>query len=95
MRELQLRVTGGALVRASRHLPGPQKRGTRGPPAGQLITTVSIGGGSGGTDYRVHSGKVAENVRGVHNLCLVARGEDAPADGYLFSVTWFNFTKNP
>ena len=63
-------------------------------PAGQVITTVSIGGGSGGADYRVLSGKVAENVRGVHNLCLVARGEDAPADGYLFSVTWFNFTKH-
>jgi len=35
MHEIQLRVTGGGLVRASRHLPRPQKRGTPSASSGQ------------------------------------------------------------
>jgi hypothetical protein len=62
-------------------------------PAGPVIASVPVGGGRGKTAYRVLSGKADPSVRGVHDLCLVARGENGNADGYLFNVTWFTFTK--
>jgi hypothetical protein len=63
-------------------------------PAGQTIVSVAIDGGTGKTDYRILSAKVSGTVHGVHDLFLVARGEDPSAEGYLFNLTWFNFTKN-
>jgi arabinoxylan arabinofuranohydrolase len=62
-------------------------------PLGQEIASIAIAGGSGKTAYRVLSGKVSQGVQGVHDLCLVARGEQGDAEGYLFNLTWFNLTK--
>ena len=63
-------------------------------PAGQVIASIAVYGGKGKTAYRVLSGKVDPQVHGVHDLCLVARGGDGNADGYLFNLTWFNFAKD-
>ncbi len=62
-------------------------------PAGQLIASIPIAGGEGKTAYRVMSGKVTQGAAGVHDLCLVARGENGDAEGYLFNLTWFNIAK--
>jgi hypothetical protein len=62
-------------------------------PAGEVIATIAIAGGKGKTEYQVLSGKVDSRVHGVHDLCLVARGEGGDAEGYLFNLTWFSFTK--
>jgi arabinoxylan arabinofuranohydrolase len=62
-------------------------------PAGQVIASLAIDGGNGKTAYRVLSGRADSRVHGVHDLCLLARGENGNAEGYLFNLTWFNFTK--
>jgi arabinoxylan arabinofuranohydrolase len=62
-------------------------------PAGEMIASIAIEGGKGKTEYRILSGKVNPRIHGVHDLCLVARGEGGNAEGYLFNLTWFNFTK--
>ncbi len=62
-------------------------------PAGPVIASVRVDGGNGKTAYRVLSRRTDPRVHGVHDLCLVARGENGNAEGYLFSLTWFNFTK--
>jgi arabinoxylan arabinofuranohydrolase len=62
-------------------------------PAGQVIARIAIDGGNGRIEYRVLSGKIGPRIHGVHDLCLVARGEDGTAEGYLFNLTWFNFTR--
>jgi arabinoxylan arabinofuranohydrolase len=62
-------------------------------PAGQIIASIAVDGGKGKTEYRLLSGKVDSRIHGVHDLCLVARGGNGNAEGYLFNITWFNFTK--
>ena len=62
-------------------------------PAGEVIASIAVEGGKGKTEYRVLSGKVDPRIHGVHDLCLVARGGDGNVEGYLFNLTWFNFTK--
>jgi hypothetical protein len=62
-------------------------------PAGQVIASVLVDGGHGKTAYRVLSGRTDARAHGVHDLCLVARGEEGNAEGYLFNLTWFSFTK--
>jgi hypothetical protein len=62
-------------------------------PAGQVIASVLVDGGHGKTAYRVLSGRTDPRAHGVHDLCLVARGEEGNAEGYLFNLTWFTFTK--
>jgi hypothetical protein len=62
-------------------------------PAGQVIASILVNGGDGKTAYRVLSGRTDPRVHGVHDLCLVARGEHGNADGYLFNLTWFTFAK--
>ena len=63
-------------------------------PAGQIIALIPVDGGTGKTEYRVLSGKADPHIRGVHDLCLVARGGNGNAEGYLFNITWFNFATN-
>ena len=62
-------------------------------PAGKLIGSVSIEGGRGRTEYSILTGPVSAEARGVHDLCLVARGEGGNELGHLFNLTWFAFTK--
>jgi arabinoxylan arabinofuranohydrolase len=62
-------------------------------PAGALIGTARIESGRGKTTYSVLTGPVNSTARGVHDLCLVARGNGGDAQGHLFNLTWFAFTK--
>src|SRR5260370_26726485 len=62
-------------------------------PAGPVIASVRVDGGNGKTAYRVLASKTDPSVRGIHDLCLVARGENGNAEGYLFNLTCFTFTK--
>jgi hypothetical protein len=62
-------------------------------PAGALIGVARIDGGHGKTAYNVLTGPVNSAARGVHDLCLVARGKGGDAQGHLFNLTWFAFTK--
>lgn len=62
-------------------------------PAGALIGTARIDGGHEKTAYSVLAGSVSSVARGVHDLCLVARGSGGDAPGHLFNVTWFAFMK--
>ncbi len=62
-------------------------------PAGPVIASIAVDGGHGKTAYRVLSARIGSRVQGVHDLCLVARGENGNAEGYLFNLTWFTFAK--
>jgi len=62
-------------------------------PAGALIGTARIESSHGKTAYNVLSGPVNSAARGVHDLCLVARGKSGDTQGHLFNLTWFAFTK--
>jgi hypothetical protein len=62
-------------------------------PAGKVIGTVKIDGGSGVTDYRTYSVSVDGATHGIHDLCLVAHGQSGDARGELFNITWFAFVK--
>ena len=61
-------------------------------PAGALIGAARIESSNGKTAYNVLTGPV-NAARGVHDLCLVARGKGGDAQGHLFNLTWFAFTK--
>jgi arabinoxylan arabinofuranohydrolase len=62
-------------------------------PAGELIALAKIGSAGGKTAYSILSGPVNASARGMHDLCLVARGEGGDTEGHLFNITWFAFTK--
>jgi len=63
-------------------------------PAGELIGSIKIEGGEGKTAYRILTGPIsASSARGVHDLCLIAHGKGGDAQGHLFNLTWFAFTK--
>lgn len=62
-------------------------------PAGKLIASIPIHATGGRTAYRILSAHLQAPVHGVHDVCLVARGDGANAAGYLFNITWFNFAK--
>jgi arabinoxylan arabinofuranohydrolase len=62
-------------------------------PAGKLIASIPVDATGGNAAYRTLSGKMQTVVVGVHDVCLVARGEGASAQGYLFNITWFNFAE--
>lgn len=61
-------------------------------PAGELIGKVAIVSTGGPTNYRILTTSVSSKARGIHDLCLVARGE-TEKPGRLFNVTSFGFTK--
>ena len=62
-------------------------------PAGKLIGSAKVESTGGKTAYRILSGIVSASASGVHDLCLVARGENGDVQGHLFNITWFAFTK--
>jgi hypothetical protein len=62
-------------------------------PAGELIGEIKIESTGGRTNYRVLTTKVLPSAKGVHDLCLVARGEGTPTQMRLFNITSFGFAK--
>jgi len=62
-------------------------------PAGELIGEVKIAPTGGRTNYRVLTTPVLSRAKGVHDLCLVARGEGTTAQRRLFNITSFGFTR--
>jgi arabinoxylan arabinofuranohydrolase len=62
-------------------------------PAGKLVGKVPVAYTGGRTDYRILTADVSEEAKGVHNLCLAARGSSAPTQRRLFNITSFGFTK--
>jgi alpha-galactosidase len=61
---------------------------------GRVIGAAPIKSTGGKTNYTVQSGPV-EKVHGIHDLFIVARGEDGNPAGHLFNINWFTFTLNP
>jgi hypothetical protein len=62
-------------------------------PAGELIGEVKIASTGGRTNYKVLTTKVLSSAKGVHDLCLVARGEGTATQRRLFNITSFGFTR--
>lgn len=62
-------------------------------PAGELIGEVKVANTGGRTNYRVLTTQVPPSAKGVHDLCLVARGEATPTQRRLFIITSFGFTR--
>jgi hypothetical protein len=62
-------------------------------PAGRLIASIRVTPTGGKIVYRTLSAKLQSPVQGIHDVCLVAHGEGADAQGDLFNVTWFHFSK--
>jgi hypothetical protein len=60
---------------------------------GTLIGQASIDYTGGKTDYSIVTGKVAQAVRGLHDVFLVAHGSGCDRDGHLFNLAWFTFTR--
>ncbi len=61
-------------------------------PAGKLIGSAKVGFTYGITYYKEITGKV-ENAKGIHDLYIVAKGENGDAYGRLFNVNWFTFIR--
>ena len=62
-------------------------------PQGKLIATAKIGPGLGRTTYKTIEGAVDPGIRGIHDICLVARGAGDDPKGNLFNITWFTFVR--
>jgi len=62
--------------------------------AGKLVGKVMVESTGGRTNYRTLTTAVTSEARGIHDLCLVARGSAAPTERRLFSITSFGFTKH-
>jgi arabinoxylan arabinofuranohydrolase len=62
-------------------------------PAGELIGMVKVEFTEGRTNYRTLSAPVSANAKGIHDLCLIARGRGAAGQRRLFNITSFGFTK--
>jgi len=63
-------------------------------PAGKLVGKLMVSSTGGRTNYRTLTSDVTSAARGIHNLCLVARGSAAPTGQRLFNITSFGFTRN-
>jgi hypothetical protein len=63
-------------------------------PAGKLVGQIMVESTGGRVNYRTLTTDVTSEARGIHNLCLVARGSAAPTEQRLFNVTSFGFTRN-
>ena len=63
-------------------------------PAGKLVGKIMVESTGGRVNYRTLRTDVTSEARGIHNLCLVARGSAAPTEQRLFNVTSFGFTRN-
>jgi len=62
-------------------------------PAGTLVGEVKIEPTGGRTNYRVLTTNILPSAKGIHDLCLVARGEGTTTQRRLFNITSFGFTK--
>jgi len=62
-------------------------------PAGNLVGIILVESTGGRVSYRTLTTDVTSEARGIHNLCLVARGSAAPTEQRLFNVTSFGFTR--
>jgi arabinoxylan arabinofuranohydrolase len=62
-------------------------------PAGELIGEVKVEPTGGRTNYRTLTVPVSANAKGVHDLCLIARGHGIAGQTRLFNITSFGFTK--
>ena len=63
-------------------------------PAGKLVGNIMVESTGGRMNYRTLTTDVKSEARGIHNLCLVARGNAAPTEQRLFNITSFGFTRN-
>ena len=61
-------------------------------PNGELIGTANVDFTYWITYYRELTGKV-KDVKGIHDLYIVAKGENGDAYGRLFNVNWFTFER--
>ncbi|HZH66628.1 MAG TPA: carbohydrate-binding protein [Flavisolibacter sp.] len=61
-------------------------------PTGKLIGSADVGFTYWITYYKEITGAI-NNVTGVHDLYIVAKGENGDAYGRLFNVNWFTFAK--
>jgi hypothetical protein len=61
-------------------------------PDGKLIGSADVGFTYWITYYKEVTG-VINNAAGVHDLYIVAKGENGDAYGRLFNVNWFTFAK--
>lgn len=61
-------------------------------PDGELIGSAEVGFTYWITYYKEITGAI-KNAKGVHDLYIVAKGENGDADGRLFNVNWFTFEK--
>jgi hypothetical protein len=63
-------------------------------PEGKLVGKIIVENTGGRVSYRNLTTEVTSEARGIHNLCLVARGSAAPNERRLFNVTSFGFTRH-
>jgi len=63
-------------------------------PNGTLIGESPVVCTGGKTNYVVLTGATERLVGGIHDLFIVAHGEQGDASGHLFNINWFTFTKN-
>jgi arabinoxylan arabinofuranohydrolase len=59
---------------------------------GEKIGESRVNYTKGITNYVILSGPVS-NAKGIHNLYIIAHGKDGDAEGHLFNINWFTFTK--
>jgi hypothetical protein len=62
-------------------------------PAGELIGETKVEPTGGRTNYQTLKMPVSADAKGIHDLCLIARGHGAAAQTRLFNITSFGFTK--
>jgi arabinoxylan arabinofuranohydrolase len=62
-------------------------------PYGKVIGVADVPYTKGNTNYVVVPGPVS-GASGVHDVCLVARGDGYDAQGHLFNINWFTFTRD-
>ena len=62
-------------------------------PAGELIGEVKAANTGVRTTYHVLTTQVLPSAKGIHDLCLVARGEATETQRRLFNITSFGFTR--
>ena len=62
-------------------------------PAGELIGETKVESTGGRTNYQMLTVPVSANAKGIHDLCLIARGRGAAGQTRLFNITSFGFTK--
>ncbi len=61
-------------------------------PDGELIGSADVGFTYWITYYKELTGEV-KNAVGIHDLYIVAKGENGDAYGRLFNVNWFTFAE--